>query len=257
MAYNPRQPRDRMGRWARSGSIRRIARAAAVGAIVGGGPSGALAAASGVATKEAVRGTKTVVRRKVAQSRRAPKVTKHAKTKMPGKDYIPIGDRRARGVGVKGLKQNTVPYVRANKRSQTVGVNAGTILPGTNKRIVIGGYARIESTTRETAVDRALKAKVAAIAPSGSRRGKVAGVLRKNLDIKNPAVRASAGGAQVRLGTSRGAGPTVIVRRGKHRTVQSKSKAGVQKYDARMASIAGKRAKAPRAQRRKAARRRK
>lgn len=256
MAYNPRQPRDRMGRWARSGSIRRIARAAAVGAIVGGGPSGALAAASGVATKEAVRGTKTVVRRKVAQSRRAPKVTKHAKTKMPGKDYIPIGDRRARGVGVSGLKKNTIPYVRANKRSQTVGVNAGTIIPGTSKRVVIGGYARIESTTRETAVDRALASKIASVAPKGSRRAKVVS-FGKNLDIKNPAIRASAGGAQVRLGTSRGAGPTVIVRRGKHRIAQSKSKAGVQKFDSRMSSIAGKRTKPPRPQRRRAARRRK
>ena len=252
MSFNPRQPRDRLGRWARSGSVRRVAKAAISGGLANGRKG-----ATDAATKAAVRGAQAGATRAI----KARKVTRHAKTKMPGVDYkpasgVPIGNR-SRGVGVKGLKQNTVPYVRANKRSQTVGVNAGTILPGTNKRIVIGGYARIESTTRETAVDRALKAKVAVIAPSGSRRGRVAGALRKNLDIKNPAVRASAGGAQVRLGTSRGAGPTVIVRRGKHRTVQSKSKAGVQKYDARMASIAGKRAKAPRAQRRKAARRRK
>ena len=252
MSFNPRQPRDRLGRWARSGSIRRVAKAAVIGGATGGRKG-----ATDAATKAAVRGAQAGAARAI----KARKVTRHAKTKMPGVDYkpnpgTPIGNN-SRGVGVKGLKANTVPYVRANKRSQTVGVNAGTILPGTNKRIVIGGYARIESTTRETAVDRALKARVATVAPKGSRRGKVVSALRKNLDIKNPAVRASAGGAQVRLGTSRGAGPTVIVRRGKHRTVQSKSKAGVQKYDARMASIAGKRAKAPRAQRRKASRRRK
>ena len=257
MSFNPRQPRDRLGRWARSGSVRRVAKAAVLGAVAGG-PGGAASAAGAAAGKVAVSGAKRAAVKQI----KARKVTRHAKTKMPGVDYkpnpgTPVGSKKARGVGVKGLKANTVPYVRANKRSQTVGVNAGTILPGTNKRIVIGGYARIESTTRETAVDRALKAKVAVIAPSGSRRGRVAGALRKNLDIKNPAVRASAGGAQVRLGTSRGAGPTIIVRRGKHRIPQSKSKTGVQKYDARMASIAGKRAKAPRAQRRKAARRRK
>lgn len=253
MSFNPRQPRDRLGRWARSGSVRRVAKAAVQGGLANGRKG-----AQEAATKAAVRGAQAGATRAL----KARKVTRHAKTKMPGVDYkpnpgTPVGSKKARGVGVKGLKANTVPYVRANKRSQTVGVNAGTILPGTNKRIVIGGYARIESTTRETAVDRALKAKVAVIAPSGSRRGRVAGALRKNLDIKNPAVRASAGGAQVRLGTSRGAGPTVIVRRGKHRIPQTKSKTGVQKYDARMASIAGKRAKAPRAQRRKAARRRK
>ncbi|AVO25990.1 capsid maturation protease [Mycobacterium phage Phreeze] len=257
MSFNPRQPRDRFGRWARKGSVRTIAKAAVIGGL-SGGPGGAAAAAGTAAGKLAVRGAKTAAVKQV----RARKVTRHARTKMPGVDYkpasnVPIGNRKTRGVGVSGLKKNTVPYVRANKRSQTVGVNAGTIIPGTKKRIVVGGYARIESTTKETAVDRAINAKIGVVAPGGSRRGKVAGYLRKNLDVKNPAVRAAVGGAQVRLGTSRGAGPTVIVRRGKHRIAQSKSKAGVQKYDSRMKTIAGQRAKKPRPQRRKAARRRK
>src|ERR1044071_218260 len=61
-----------------------------------------------------------------------------------------------RGVGKSGLARNTVPYLRANKRSQTGGFNAGTILPGTGKRIVFGGYVRVENVNRKGAIDKAL-----------------------------------------------------------------------------------------------------
>ena len=50
-----------------------------------------------------------------------------------------------RGVGVAGLQRNTVPYARINKRSGTVGVNSGTVIPFTGKRIAVGGYIRLEN----------------------------------------------------------------------------------------------------------------
>lgn len=164
---------------------------------------------------------------------------------------------RTRGAGISGLKKNTIPYVRVNKRSQTIGVNAGTIIPKTNKRIVVGGYARLESTTRETSTDRLVNSRIAKVAPKGTKRDRAIKSIKKTVDFKNPAIRTSAGGAQIRLGTSRGAGPTVIVRRGRHKTPQNRSKAGVQKFDKRISTIAGTRAKPPRPQRRKAARRKK
>jgi hypothetical protein len=167
--------------------------------------------------------------------------------------------RGDRGAGFKGLKQNTIPYVRVNKRSQTIGVNAGTIIPGTHKRVVFGGYSRLESTRNKTAVDRFAAKGVSKVFPTGTRRGKAVAYARKNFSITNPAVRGSVGGAQVRLGTSRGAGPTVIVRRGRHKTAQSKSQVGIQKYDTAIRKISGTRAakvKKPRPQRRNARRRR-
>lgn len=182
----------------------------------------------------------SVVRRAV-KGRRVRKSTPSANSSI----------RRGRGSGVKGLKQNAVPYVRVNKRSQTVGVNAGTIIPGTKKRIVLGGYARLESTTKTTGVDKAITAGSKKVLGTGTKRSKIVGAVTKRVSIATPAVRASAGGAQVRLGTSRMAGPTVIVRRGKHKTPSSKSSAGVAKYQSRMNTIAGTKAKKPRPQRRK------
>jgi hypothetical protein len=183
-----------------------------------------------------------------------------------GKKVGPIKIQNVKGRGLppltaKGalaeLGKNTVPYVRVNKRSQTVGINAGTRIPYTRKRVVFGGYSRLESTTHKTGVDRFVAKHTGKVFPEGTRRGKVKAYISKNVSINNPAVRATVGGHQVRLGTSRGAGPTVIVRRGKHKTAQPKSQAGVQKYDTHMNKIAGKRAATkiakPRRQRRTAA----
>jgi hypothetical protein len=166
--------------------------------------------------------------------------------------------RSTRPTGFKGLKRSTIPYARVNKRSQTVGVNAGTIIPGTKKRIVGGAYLRVESTTRHTTADRVAGKAVKSVFPKGTRRGKAAGFLRKNLSVNNPAIRGTTPkGNSIRLGTSRGAGPTVIVRRGRHKTSQSKSVAGVQRYNNRIAAVKGKRigAKKGRPARRKAAKR--
>ena len=155
-----------------------------------------------------------------------------------------------RGVGVAGLKKNTIPYARVNKRSQTVGVNAGTIIPFTKKRIAFGGYVRLENTGRKGAIDRALSKAGNSVAPRGTTRGKVRNYLATSVEIKNPAIRAAIPHGEVRLGTSRGAGPTFIVRRRKHGAPFKKSRAGVRKYDTRMRAIAGKKTKKPRPQRR-------
>lgn len=136
-----------------------------------------------------------------------------------------------RGEGFTGLRKNTIPYLRANKRSQTTGFNAGTVIPGTKKRIVLGGYVRVENTGRKGGIDAALSRSGNFVAPRGTRRGSVKSYLSKNVTIKNPGLRANVGGHTVSLGTSRGAGPTVIVRRGRKPTPISKSRRGIQKFD--------------------------
>lgn len=169
------------------------------------------------------------------------------------------------GVTIKGVKLpiHFVPYVRVNKRSQTIGHNTGTkVIPRTGgRRIVTGGYFRVESTKKKTAVDRFVDKSSAKIFPGGTRRGKAVAYARKNFSVSSPAVRGSVGNAQVRLGTSRGAGPTIIVRRGKHKTAQPKSQSGVNKYNTQVGKVAGKRAatgvKKARPQRRRAARKKK
>ncbi len=141
------------------------------------------------------------------------------------------GQTKNRPTGIKGLKRNTIPYARANKRSQTVGFNAGTIIPGSKKRIVFGAYARLEGTTRNNATDRAIKKATYKYAPKGTGRAKVAGYLKNNVKATAPKVRVNIGGAETRLGTSRGAGPTVIIRRGKHKALVNKTATGIKTYN--------------------------
>ncbi|AZS12554.1 head maturation protease [Mycobacterium phage DrLupo] len=162
---------------------------------------------------------------------------------------------KGRGKGVKGFKANFVPYGRVNKRSQTVGFNAGTVVTK-RKRVVVGAYARIESTTKHTTADKIAGKAASKVLPTTTRRGRAARAFKRNFSVNNPALRATIGGSQARLSTSRGAGPTIVVRRGKHKTPQAKSAAGVQQYDNRMRAIAGKKAAKvkKRPQRRKAAR---
>src|SRR4029077_9660855 len=119
-----------------------------------------------------------------------------------------------RGKGLSGLKRNTVPYTRINKRGSTIGVNAGTIIPGTRKRIVLGGYGRIETMNKHTAVDRAIAGRKARLIPRATKRARVAGRAHSFLSAhgltKNPALRVNIAGSQAQLGTSRMGGPTVI-----------------------------------------------
>lgn len=142
-----------------------------------------------------------------------------------------------RGQGSAGFKKNFIPYARANKRSQTTGFNSGTIIPGTGKRIVLGGYVRVENVNRKGAIDKALMKAGNKAMPYGTKRGKVRKYFKENVTVTNPALRANVGKGQVRLSTSRGAGPTITVRRGHHKVPLAKSRAGVKRYDTRMRTI--------------------
>lgn len=146
-----------------------------------------------------------------------------------------------RGLGAAGLQKNAVPYARINQRSGTVGVNTGTIIPFTGKRISFGGYVRVENRGRPIS---GVQSKVAnKLARKGTKPGAARKWFNDNVIVQSPAVRANVGGAQVRLGTSRSAGSTVIVRRGSHKAIQKKSMAGVRRYDKRMRAIAGQQVK--------------
>lgn len=162
--------------------------------------------------------------------------------------------RRAnRGEGFSGLGKNTVPYVRVNKRSQTAGFNAGTIIPGTNKRIVIGGYTRLENTNKKNFIDTALGNIGKKIAPKGSRSRLIVDYFKKNVSVTNPALRARLGGAEARLSTSRGAGPTIVIRKGRHKVSEQGSRKAIKRYDTQARKLNARRKKSkPRPQRRKA-----
>lgn len=141
-----------------------------------------------------------------------------------------------RGIGVSGLKKNTVPYARINQNSQTAGFNTGTIIPFIGKRVSFGGYVRVENKNKGS-LTKALSRTGRKIAPSGTKAGQAREWFNNNVQIDNPAIRARVGGSQVRLGTSRSAGPTIIVRRGSHKTPQLKSRKGVKKYNTQMKKI--------------------
>lgn len=163
------------------------------------------------------------------------------------------GSHQNRGQGMAGLKKNFVPYARVNKSSGTGGFNAGTIIPGTGKRIVFGGYSRIESTNKVTAIDRMVSKHASRLMPAGTKRGGVRNFWNKNVFFDNPTVRANVGGAQVRLGTSRRGGPTIIVRKGRHKVVEMKTYSGTKRYNKRMRTVQNARvrtSKKPRRQRR-------
>lgn len=197
MAYNPRQMRGPDGRWISTG-VKRSTRKS-----------------RSRANKNAYRGRKR---------KRAFKIDKAA-------------SRQDRGVGFTGLKKNFIPYARISKKSATAGANTGAFIPGTNKRIVLGSYARIETVNKATAVDRALSRIGQKIAPKGTKRDLVGQHIRKNVKLDNPAIRystpgtASREGIQARLGTSRKAGPTVTIRRGSHKRTRAQSKSGIKAYN--------------------------
>ena len=222
--YNPLQPRDRHGRW-----------------IAAGGN-----AAFHAAKKEF---------RKSANSKVNSALSRGIK-KATGIKNISIKNG-GRGTGVSGLKKNAIPYIRINKRSQTAGINAGTVIPGTSKRVVVGGYARLEHTGKNTRIDKINAKAMSRVFPKGSRQAKGLDFLKKNVSVTKPSVRAKLGNAQVRLGTSRGAGPTVIVRRGSHKTGAGKSTAGMKAFDTQIRKSTAKKKKKRPARRRATARRRK
>ena len=233
----------------RQSNARRHAKSIGKAAIRGGafgGPAGAAAGAGhralGIASKS--------VRRKARNT-----VAKPVAAMIPGQIGKP--KRRhyiSRGYGLKGLKRNTIPYARVNVRHATVGVNAGTVIPGTGKRVVLGGYVRVETARKYTKVESAIAGRKAKAIPVGSKRAKAYAIARRHKLIpKNPATRIGISGSQARLGTSRKGGPTVIVRRGPHKVSRKKSRSAIAKYDRRMRTISGKKVKKARPQRRKAA----
>ena len=163
-------------------------------------------------------------------------------------------DPAKRGQGIAGLKKNFVPYARLNKNSGTGGFNVGTVIPGTGARIAIGGYSRIETMRRKNSFERMISRKSHQWMPNGTKRGSVRNFWNKNVFFDKPTVRANIKGAQVRLGTSRRGGPTIIVRKGNHKVVDMKTFGGTRRYDKRMRTInrsrTNKKSKKQRAQRR-------
>jgi len=220
MAFNPRQPRGPDGKWISTG------------------------------VSKARRAARSKANKKGHAARRRPKRIKILSS---------AASRQERGAGISGLKKNFIPYLRVSKKSGTVGFNTGSFLPGTNKRLVFGNYARLESVRKRGVVDSLLSKAYRKIAPEGSRRDLIGTHIRKNVKVDNPALRyatpgtGSREGIQARLGTSRKAGPTLIVRRGTHKRTKAESKAGIKKYNKDMAKIQGKRVSKPRPTRRRQA----
>jgi hypothetical protein len=192
----------------------------------------------------------------------------------------PASFRKSGVAGAAGLKRNFKPYVRVNKRSQTIGWNTGTRVTGRTSRVSTGWYVRREQTAKYTGLDKLVNRGFTsragrAVIPKGSKRAGAVAAIRTHVHVSTPAVRVQFGqrvnsegkvvkrGVQARLGTARPygksrTGPTLVITRGTHKTSALRSFKGMQKYDNRMSQIAGKKAgkaKRPRRQRRRAARR--
>ena len=156
-----------------------------------------------------------------------------------------------RGIGKAGFKANFVPYARVNKHSVTIGHNTGAIIPGTNKHAVTGGYFRIENTHKKGAIDKQIDRALKRLAPKGTRRAKVRQYIKKNVTFTNPALRANAGNVEARLSTSRGVGPTIVVRRGKHKVSPQASRKAIKRYDTHARKLNKRRQVQPRPERRR------
>ena len=221
--YRPSQPRGPDGKWISTG-----------------------------AKKAVRRSTRSKQNKKKYAARRKPR------NKTPFK-IDKASSRQDRGVGVGGLKKNFIPHARISKKSVTVGFNTGAFVPGSNKRVVIGNYARIESVNKKGSLDKAASKVLKKLAPERSKRGAVVRHIKQNAKLDNPAIRysspgtASREGIQARLGTSRKAGPTIIVRRGTHKRTKAESKSGIKSYNKSMRTIQGKKVSQPRPTRRRQA----
>lgn len=204
-------------------------------------------------------GARKVSRAKRSAANKAAYAGRHAKKRTAPIKMNVAASRQERGVGISGLKKNFIPHARISKKSITVGANTGTFIPGTNKRIVVGHYARLESTNKKGRIDKAGSSVYRKLVPEGSKRDVIGKHIRKNAKFSNPAIRystpgtSSREGIQFRLGTSRKAGPTLIVRRGEHKRTRAESKSGIKQYDKRMKTLAGQKASKPRPTRRRQA----
>lgn len=192
-----------------------------------------------------------------------------------------VNKSAARGAGFTGLKKNTVPYARISTGGTTVGVNAGTIIPGTGRRVVGGGYFKIEHVSQykrqKVASDILLTRQLVKM---GMRKG-VGGqnglgpVATKYMSrAEKSAMRAGpkaasdllaghrmdiAGGkAQVRFTSTRKYNPTLTIRRGRHKVSPNLSQKGTVTFNKHIEALNRKRDRTykPRPQRRKAAKKR-
>lgn len=182
----------------------------------------------------------------ISTGRRA---TRSHRPRNPTRSYVTLSTnpiRRTRGQGWAGLRANTVPYARVNVRGQTAGINTGTLIPGTHRRVAGGAYLRLEDTRRKTAPTRFAEAKghqwlmtrspktrkvIRAVTPY-LHNMRVSTTKQLRWGIPNPGMHGKGvRGAEVRIGTSRRAGPTVIIRRGQTKTPAWKSAKGIQSYN--------------------------
>lgn len=125
-----------------------------------------------------------------------------------------------RGIGVSGLKKE-FHAIRSRQQAQP-----NYRLQCRNDHSWDGQAHRLwrvqscRDTHRHNSLDMMIDRATSSIAPKGSRQRNAMKFLKKNVAVSNPTIRAKIGGAEVRLGTSRGAGPTIIVRRGRHKISQ-------------------------------------
>jgi hypothetical protein len=166
--------------------------------------------------------------------------------------YKPTSNR---GVGIRGLKRNFVPYARLSTSGTTVGYNAGTIIPGRKKkrRIVTGAYFRVEHVDlygRQKVATSALIAK-----PKTKRLLKAFGLEKKVNDAIKSAKensprkitdtiggsRVDVGGAQVRVTSQRKFNPTITIRRGPHKVGYAKANKGIREFNNHISVLNAKR----------------
>lgn len=165
--------------------------------------------------------------------------------KKPSKGF------KAGGVG--HLRTNFTPYARVNQRSLTIGANTGAGIPFSNRRVSMGSFFRIENKDRSKPLNEAISRTADRYVKPGSGAAKVRKFFGDNVRIDSPVVRGKFGSVEARATTSRGGGPTLVVRRGKHKTPLHQTKAGVVEYDRRMRVLFDKRKRKqyrPRAERR-------
>lgn len=171
--------------------------------------------------------------------------------------------------GASSIKRNAavVPYVRTSLRSQTVGVNAGSNV-SRGLRVSVGAYARIERRNAgalEQQIKKADTSAIQKITRTVSPNRKADPFIEAGLrSARRKIVNKTIGGqkklgdkAYARLTTSQSGLPSVSIRKGQQRVSASKRRAGIDRYNAAMAtSLRRNRPKVSRPQRRNVAGRR-
>jgi hypothetical protein len=221
-----------------------------------------------------------VTSRGVVKNDKGKRVPSALGTSRAYKLYNPANASK-RGVGISGLKRNTVPYARFSTSGTTLGFNAGTIIPGFHRRIVFGGYGRVEHEdmyARQKVASNVLLARSmggtvvrrffggqAGLAPQMNKymsRAQKAAVRQgpkglaevlagKRMDING-------GKLQARFTSTRKYNPTITIRRGRHKVSSNLSHKGSVSFARHIEVLNQKRDRSykPRPARRKAAKKR-